>query len=251
MNQQSKEIEQVVIAMNRMSATVYAVERNTLQTAESAIQAGDQSQQGVAIVEKTMTDIQELAVGVRKATSVIRDLDQEADSIGMILDVIRNIAGQTNLLALNAAIEAARAGVHGHGFAVVADEVRKLAQGTQNSIAEIDQMIAGLQTRAREAVRVMDNGCQETENSVQQAQKAGIAIDNISAAVHRIRQMNDQIATSSVQQSEVTIEMNRRVANIKQTSEQTAHGAKQNKSHSEELALLAGGLKSLVAQFDV
>jgi methyl-accepting chemotaxis protein len=71
-----------------------------------------------------------------------QDLAGKAADIGMVLEIIADIADQTNLLALNASIEAARAGEAGRGFAVVADEVRALAAKTQSSLTQIN---AGVQ----------------------------------------------------------------------------------------------------------
>ena len=71
-------------------------------------------------------------------TAQTQELAVKAADIGMVLEIISDIADQTNLLALNASIEAARAGEAGRGFAVVADEVRALAAKTQSSLAQIN-----------------------------------------------------------------------------------------------------------------
>lgn len=67
------------------------------------------------------------------------------ENIGVMANVISNIAEQINLLSLNASIEAARAGEQGRGFAVVASEIGKLAGDTSKAVDEIQETIEMVQ----------------------------------------------------------------------------------------------------------
>ncbi|MFC6673905.1 methyl-accepting chemotaxis protein [Marinobacterium aestuariivivens] len=191
----------------------------------------------------------QLADDVDRAADAMREVEQDSGSIGLVLDVIRNIADQTNLLALNAAIEAARAGEHGRGFAVVADEVRSLASRTQQSTEEIRQTIEKLQNGTQSAVLVMEQGQTRARGSVEQAGQAGEALAAIAAAIASISDMNTQIATASEQQSAVTEEINRNIHQISSLSTQSAEGARQGSEATSELARLAAELQREVGRF--
>ncbi len=155
LHQQSAEIDQAATAVNQMTAAVEEVANNAVSTADASRGADQTTRDGRDRVNQALASIQHLVADVTGTSSEIEQLASNANEISRVLDVIGAIAGQTNLLALNAAIEAARAGEAGRGFAVVADEVRALAHRTQQSTAEIEQMIAGIQNGTERAVTAM------------------------------------------------------------------------------------------------
>ncbi|WP_035251791.1 methyl-accepting chemotaxis protein, partial [Desulfocurvus vexinensis] len=124
---QRERTAEAATAMEEMNATVLEVATNAGSAAENADTAKRRAEEGGAVVTRVVGSIDQLNKETEKLRGEMADLGKQAEAIGQVMTVIRDIADQTNLLALNAAIEAARAGDAGRGFAVVADEVRKLA----------------------------------------------------------------------------------------------------------------------------
>ncbi|ACL71256.1 methyl-accepting chemotaxis sensory transducer [Thioalkalivibrio sulfidiphilus HL-EbGr7] len=247
--QQSTQMDSAATAMNEMTATVEEVARNTQSAADGANQTLAEATSGKRVVSEAVTAIDRLADEVTRIGVVIESLQKDSDNIGSILQVIRNVAEQTNLLALNAAIEAARAGEQGRGFAVVADEVRTLASRTQQSTADIQEMIEKLQASTREAAAVMESSRKQASQSVEQAGKAGESLDHITDAVGRINDMVQQIASAAEQQSATAREINENIHQVHEISETTASNVVHTTQASESLARLAEELRAQVLRF--
>ena len=246
---QQMETDQVATAMTEMEQNSHEVANNASQATEVTSEADKLALSGGTVVKETISSINNLAEEITGASSVVQQLEADSESITRVVEVISTIAEQTNLLALNAAIEAARAGEQGRGFAVVADEVRTLANRTHESTQEIQGMIENLQSQARQAATVMLRSQDHAGRSVQQAEKAGGVLDQITDAVSHVTRMNEQIALAAREQSTVASEMNRNVVGINEVTVHTANSSQQLSQVSDKLSELAFNLKQMVEQF--
>ncbi|WP_225786254.1 methyl-accepting chemotaxis protein [Pseudomonas sp. Marseille-P9655] len=251
LHQQSAEIDQAATAVNQMTAAVEEVANNAVSTADASRGADQTTRDGRDRVNQALASIQHLVADVTGTSSEIEQLASNANEISRVLGVIGAIAGQTNLLALNAAIEAARAGEAGRGFAVVADEVRALAHRTQQSTAEIEQMIAGIQNGTERAVTAMHSSQGRATGTLEVAEGAGQALEVIAEAMASINQRNLVIASASEQQAQVAREVDRNLVNIRDLAMQTSAGANQTSAAAQDLSRLAVDLNGMVAQFKV
>lgn len=251
LHQQSAEIEQAATAVNEMTSAVEEVARNAVSTSEASRESDYTAQHGREQVRHTVESISLLANDVTSSSSQVEQLAAQVHSISQVLDVIRSIAEQTNLLALNAAIEAARAGDAGRGFAVVADEVRALAHRTQQSTQEIEQMIGGIQQGTERVVGAMRQSTGRTSATLEVAQSAGKALDEIAKAISSINERNLVIASASEEQAQVAREVDRNLVNIRDLSLQTSAGANQTSAASQELSRLAIDLNALISRFRI
>lgn len=251
MSEQQGQINLIATAMNQMQATVNEVASNTEDASNAASEVSQEALTGLKVVEQSIDEIRSIQNAIADMGSLTNELDENANRINVVVDVIQEITEQTNLLALNAAIEAARAGEHGRGFAVVADEVRTLAKRTQSSTEEITGIIGELQGKAKKAVDVTAESNSQMSLCMEQAENAGTSIRTIEQGVGNIANMNTQIASACSEQSSVTEELGRNVESINQSSTEVAEGAQQTAKACHSLSELALGMQDIVAKFRI
>ncbi|MHC8335819.1 methyl-accepting chemotaxis protein [Pseudomonas sp. LB3P25] len=251
LQQQNNEIEQAATAVTEMTTAVEEVARNAVSTSDATRQSSESAHAGQERVSETVTAIGALASDVQITGTLVQSLANQSQDIGKVLDVIRAIAEQTNLLALNAAIEAARAGESGRGFAVVADEVRALAYRTQQSTQEIEQMVQGMRSGSTQALDSMQASSTRAASTLALAERAGEALQTITASVHQIHERNLVIASAAEEQAQVAREVDRNLVNIRDLSVRSAAGADQTSTSSQELSQLANALQGMVRRFQL
>lgn len=249
LNLQQQEITMVATAVTEMASATREIASHAEQTAEAAQNSSSSTQKGHSLVIETKASINNLANEVNEASMVISELQQHSQEINTVLATIQGIAEQTNLLALNAAIEAARAGEQGRGFAVVADEVRVLSQRTHTSTEEIKSTIDILQQTTSRAVNLMKSSSDLANSSVEDADRATLALEEISSSVTLISDMATQIATAAEEQTHVTGEITQNVTSIKDVTDLLVIDSTDSLAQSNSLKEQAANLSEKVATF--
>ncbi|WP_087021110.1 methyl-accepting chemotaxis protein [Thaumasiovibrio subtropicus] len=196
----------------------------------------------IEVVERATQESETVANNIAELSSV-------AAQVYSIIDVIQGIAEQTNLLALNAAIEAARAGDQGRGFAVVADEVRVLASKTNDSTAEIADLLNSLTEKVETAVSSVGQLKQEVETSRTRSAETADAIEQMSQSVaHTVEQQN-QIASLIEHQVSQLHELQASQQFLTDTFLSTSQKISDTTEISAEMREMAAGINMTLDEF--
>ena len=246
---QSDATSSMAAAIEEMTVSINHISDNAKDTQGYSSTSLDLSNDGVGRIESATHEIRDIATSVSAAAQRIRKLEERANQVSTIANVIKDIAGQTNLLALNAAIEAARAGEQGRGFAVVADEVRKLAERTSAATVEIEQMIAGIQVDTVEVVHAMDAALPDVAEGIKAAESAADALrqikDGAITTLERIR----EVAESTREQSIASDSIAQKVEEIASMVEETSAAMQSSADTAHNLERIASELNTLVGRF--
>lgn len=169
----AKGVESQAVSVTDINDSLQSTNQVITSVADSSDVMKDLSEKTSDITTKGNQDVQtllsemtEVHTIIGSAVILIKELNNESQQIGTILNKISEVSEQTNLLALNAAIEAARAGEHGKGFAVVADEVRKLAEDSKQSTLQISTILQSIQEKTTSVTKEVNKGQQAVANSL-------------------------------------------------------------------------------------
>lgn len=248
---QQLNLNSVSSAVQEMAVTSNQIAENAVSAAESAKASNEQLSYCNQRILDNADVMTEVIDSINRAALDVSKLEKSTTDIHAILSTIGNIAEQTNLLALNAAIEAARAGEQGRGFSVVADEVRQLAHRTQDSTAEIAQMLQTFSEVTNTVVTQINDSVKLSSSGHVTVEEALASLKEMTSAIEMINDLNDQIATATHQQSVVCNDVSERVVDIDQESASLGKNSSAILSLGKQLNQLASEQHQVVSKFKV
>lgn len=252
-NQQAAGIREQGTAMMEISNTINELLASARQIAESAQRVAQITDQA-AIGARTGTDSVERAhesiTAIRHQVDLIvghmLDLGKKSQQIGVVLEMVSELAEQTNIVAINATIEAAGAGESGKRFAVVADEIRKLADRVATAAKEIRGLIEDVRGAVNTTVMATETGSKAVDEGSRQFGTVAESIKQTAALVATTTDAAREIELSTRQQSTAVEQVNVAVGNVAQTARESQASATQTLQTASELSALSRDLRKLV-----
>jgi methyl-accepting chemotaxis protein len=225
----------VKFAAQQATANVQIVASATEELLVSIDEIGDRAVRSSSIATKAAAD-------ANRTNEAVQALVTDAQQIGKVAGLIRQIAHQTNLLALNASIEAARAGQAGRGFAVVAGEVKSLATQTGTATEQIETQITNIQS-------VTGNVVAAIKEIVATISEMNVIATAVASAVAQQRAATREIAQNAQQASISALEVTHAITSVEQASGTTKIEANQVLDAAGQLSRQSDELRIQVDQF--
>ncbi|SEK94466.1 Methyl-accepting chemotaxis protein (MCP) signalling domain-containing protein [Roseateles sp. YR242] len=252
-NQQAAGARETATSMTEISTTIselLATSRQIADSAQRVVQIAEQTagfaRGGEGTLQAARDTIGAMRRQIDQVVSHMLDLGQKSQRIGVVLDLVSELAEQTNILAINATIEATVAGDAGRRFGVVADEIRKLADRMTASTKEIRLQIDDVRGAVNTTVMATETGSKAVDASARQFDEVASTFARIAGLVLTSTDAAREIELSTKQQATAVEQLNIALSNTAQASRETEASSGQTSQTATELAQTSRQLLSLV-----
>ncbi|MBF0323564.1 MAG: HAMP domain-containing protein [Alphaproteobacteria bacterium] len=240
--EQAAGTKQQAAAVQEITTTVEEINLSSKQVAERSRQVAGTAEAVAVSGTAGLQAVHDASVGmeaIREQTETVAEniitLSERTQAVGEIIATVNDIAEQSNLVALNAAIEAADARESGRRFSVVANEIKNLADQAKEATGQVrgilEQTQKGINTSVmltEEALKRVETGRERTDLSEQVIRQMAaniqdsvhafqqivgatnqqqIGLEQVTQALHEIRQASQQTATTTAHLERSSVEL--------------------------------------------
>ena len=232
--------------LKELVATAKQMMEGAQRVTRIAEQSATTARGGDATVVKAQDAINSIKKQVDLIVQHMLDLGKKSQQVGVVLELINELAEQTNILAINATIESAGAGEAGKRFAVVADEIRKLADRVGASTKEIRTLIEEIRSSANTTVMATEDGSKAVDAGTKQFAEVATTFRQIADGVVTTTEASREIELGTRQQVTAVEQVSSALSGIQTAAKQSEVAARQTQETSGNLVALAKNLQAMV-----
>ena len=234
--QQAAAVQEITTTVEEISLSGKQVAERSRQVAGTAEAVATSGTAGLQAVRDASVGMEAIREQTETVAENIITLSERTQAVGEIIATVNEIAEQSNLVALNAAIEAADAREQGRRFSVVANEIKNLADQAKEATSQVrgilEQTQKGINTSvmlteealkrvetgrekttvSEHVIRQMSDNIQESVHAFQQivgaTNQQQIGLEQVTQALHEIRQASQQTAVTTAQLERASLDLN-------------------------------------------
>lgn len=233
-------------SLQKVAASASVAKLN-VQQAHQNVQAGDEA------MSQTVAGIADIQATLVETTKKVKRLDEVSQKISSMVNPINSFAQQTNVLAMNVAVEAGRVGEDKktRELMKVAEAVRSLAQQSATATAEIEQLVAEIQTATNEAFAAMKTEAEHLSAGTQLVEETRLQLGQIVAVSAQTSTLVEEIAQTAAADAQTAASMSQTMEKVAAIADHTSEQSAAVASSFVYLLELAQELQTSAAQFKV
>lgn len=246
LREQASAMTEVNTTINELQATSRQIADRAKRVAQLSTETVNGAHQGSTAVTRSKVALDGISRQVDQVVSYMLELGRKSQQIGLVLDLLSELAEQTNILAINATIEATGAGDAGRRFLVVADEIRKLADRVAGSTKEVRSLIEDVRSAVNTSVVASETGAKSVETGLRQFEELTRVFSQIVELVALVTEAAREIELSTKQQASAVEQVNIAVASVTQATREGEASSSQTLQTAAQLATLSKDLVRIV-----
>lgn len=246
LREQATAMTEVTTTMNELLTTSRQIAESAKRVATLAGDTATGAKAGDSAVERSKASIAAISKQVEQIVTYMLELGRKSQQIGLVLDLVSELAEQTNILAINATIEATGAGDAGRRFLVVADEIRKLADRVTSSMKEVRALVEDVRGAVSTTVMATETGAKAVDSGSRQFDDLTRVFAQIVELVKSSTEAAREIELSTKQQASAVEQVNIAVASVAQATREGESSSTQTLQTAAQLTLLSKELVRIV-----
>ncbi len=236
--QLSTVMKELVVASNQISETASGVVSSSEGTNNSA-------REGKMSLETAVEGMERIKEQVDNVVQNMLSLGEMTQQMGLVLEIIKELAEQTTILSYNATIEAAGAGEGGRRFSALAEQIMKLADKAMESTKEIRAMIEDVQKSTNKTVLVTEDGTKAVDEGMRLIQDSRKHFDSILVSAEENLTSAKEIEMTLSQQNTTIGQTAEGIKDIQVASEEVKTSSVQTLRTADQLLNMASGLAQI------
>jgi methyl-accepting chemotaxis protein len=248
-DEQAEAVANASSAVEELASSAVHIAATANQVVTAANQTQTNARQGVEAMDEASQRLGRIATSNEDAVSKVRDLGNLAREIGMVMDLIEDIAAQTKMIALNASIEASAAGAVGRRFAVVAGEVRRLAGDVAQSTEDIRSKVERIQTTTNELIIASERESKEIAAGLDLGTTMTGLLDQIHVSAQHTTLAAEQISLGTGQQRSATQHLLADLQSLATGAQAVAVSSRETASVMEDLVNMTQDVNRAIEHF--
>jgi methyl-accepting chemotaxis protein len=250
--QQSTSSTEQVTATTEISTTMEELSKTARQISSAAANGASEAEsthlesgQGVLSLEKAVEGMSLIGSMMEKITQTILALGEKSQQMGLVLEIIKELAEQTTILSFNAGIEAAGAGEAGTRFGAVAEQIMNLANKADDSTKEVRRLIEDVQKSTNKTVLISEEGMKAVNEGKSRIGDTAGHFETILKASEENMVTAKETEMAVTQQTTAIGQVTAAVQNVRVAAEDVKSSTQQTLDTARRLLDMAGGLAQM------